>query len=117
MKTVIVEKAKLVEILKTNRDDHNEKYKIAFEGYSKKFIAKIEKMLAKAKAGTIPSRRYLDTLDKPENHAEDYDRVLEMLEMHVGDQIELQHGEFRCYVKDEWNWQDRFVRSFSSNTE
>jgi dGTP triphosphohydrolase len=117
MKTVKVSKEQLMNVLKVNRKRHAEQFDVAFDGYKKKFIVKTEKILSDAKAGVIPSRRALTTLDKPEDHVDDYDNVLRMLVMHVEDSIELSYNEFRCYVNDEWGWRNDFVRSFSANTE
>ena len=47
-------------------------------------------------------------LPKPENHLEDYDRVLDLLKMTLDEELELREHEFNCYIRDQWDWTGRF---------
>jgi len=49
-------------------------------------------------------------LTAPENHIEDYIRVLRMLNMSVEDKITLSEVQFNQYVMDNWHW----TRSFKT---
>lgn len=47
----------------------------------------------------------------PENHLEDYDRVINMLKMSVADKVELNAGDFDAYVRNNWSWRKSFLTS------
>jgi hypothetical protein len=62
------------------------------------------------KAGKEPQRSL--PLPIPEEHTRDFDRVIEMMEWTLNDEVELHESEFDQYVRNEWNW----ARSFLANT-
>lgn len=106
---ITVEKTDLIEKLKDNRAAHRATYEEAFEGYRTKMIAELEKKLAKIRAGDSvdPYLRFT----APEDHTDDYDDVIDMLEMDIGPEVELDQTQFRCYVKDDWGWSSAFAAS------
>jgi len=105
MQNVKVNRDRLLEVVKKNRDSHNEIYIKASEGYRLKMIEEIEKLLQKAKDSKIGESipRYIQ-LPEPDNHTDDYDRIISMLEMSVEGEIELNNVEFDSYVRDKWSW-------------
>lgn len=110
---ITVDKADLIERLKANRDAHRAEYDAACEVYRERCIAEIEHMLADARAGVI--RRNL-TLPIPEEHTEDYDRAIDMLEWAQSDTIELNQQEFATLVRNQWGWLSSFAANTSSYT-
>jgi hypothetical protein len=48
----------------------------------------------------------------PEEHTEDFDRAIEMLQWEVGDEVTLSEHDFATLVQNQWGW----ARSFASNT-
>jgi hypothetical protein len=50
-------------------------------------------------------------LPEPEDHTDDYDRVLTMIEMSINDTVELSENEFAMYVMDQWDWKQSFTES------
>jgi hypothetical protein len=110
MDVIKVNRLKLLETLKKNREDHASEYDLAVKGY----WLQMEEGLAKAlkevrKHGKFVSSdpwRGIPHLPGgfPENHTRDYDTVITMLEFSVDDVIELDQQRFQQYVMDNWNW-------------
>jgi len=108
---VQVNKDKLLKKLKKNRKKHVEIFEQAQEAYRKQMIEELDRALKDAKAGKKIKRAF--TLPVPENHVEDFDTVIQMLEWHQDDEIELHPSDFQQYVENKWGWQ----KSFTANTE
>lgn len=51
----------------------------------------------------------------PEDHTDEYDKAIGMLEMSVDDTVLITHDEYRQYVLDEWFWKDRNLRALASS--
>lgn len=112
MNTITVKKSDLLDILRKNRESHRETFVKAQEVYRKAVIAELDRMLAEARNGDKIRRAF--SLPEPEEHTEDYDMAIAMLEMDVGEEVELNRGEFATYVMDEWGWQMSFAANTSS---
>ena len=112
MDSVKVDKAKLLEIVRENRNKHRKIFEEALEGYRKQAIAELDSMLADAKAGRRIRRSV--SLIEPTDQTSDYDRVIRMLEMSVDEFVVLQEHEFAQYVLDRWNWRKQFLMSSSN---
>jgi hypothetical protein len=112
LSTVRVSKATLLEKLKANRDKHRSVFEEAIEGYHKAVVEALEKALADAKAG----KKYTPTvfLPEPEDHTDDYDRIIAMLEMSLDDELELPQREFSQYALDDWGWKHDFINTASA---
>jgi hypothetical protein len=110
MKDVKVNREQLEQKVQENRNAHRAVFEDAQKNYRDLVIEELDKMLADARSGRKIIRAVL--LPEPEDHTEDYDRVLAMLDMSVDEVIELEEEDFKCYVLDQWGWQ----RSFASNT-
>lgn len=131
---VEVEREKLVETLKQNRDKHIENYKIAITGYRVMATAKLKEGYEAAKLKLeknlkrgIASLEEFDpenpqgasdylvlvegiqvSLKVPRNYSKEYDAAIDMAEWDVRKTLELTHAEFQCFVRDEWNWTNDF---------
>ena len=44
----------------------------------------------------------------PQNHADDYSKVIRMAELSVHNEFKLSSTEFDCYVLNRWAWKDMF---------
>lgn len=110
MSPVTVDRNNLILIVKGNRDRHRETFVKACAVFKERAIAQIEDLVSQIKAGKVRSLHI--PLPVPEEHTEDYDRALRMLDMHTGSTIELTEDAYRCLVDDEWGWR----HSFLSNT-
>lgn len=100
----------LLEKLSGNRANHHGLYEQAYEIYCTRIIKEIEEKLSEAKSRKIV--RLYSALPIPEDHTEDYDAVISLLEMSTDETIELDDKDVRKYILDRWEWE----RSFASNT-
>jgi hypothetical protein len=116
MKTVKIQKFKLTEILTKNRADHREIFLKAQEGYRAAVISLLDEQLKRARNGKDADIQRFISITQPEDHTEDYDRVISMLEMSVDDTIEVSAEEFRNYVQDKWQWSRSWAISNSGYT-
>jgi hypothetical protein len=107
--TITVKKDDLLGRLKDNRSSHRDLYEQAFDGYCKLMREELEERLSR-----IGARRAIDPYlrhQAPEDHTGDYDDVIEMLCMAIGNEVELTQTQFRCYVKDDWGWKRQWTAS------
>lgn len=110
--TVRVERAALIERIQTNRDDHRKIYEEAMEGWKKAVTEELERMYQDALKGK--DYRLRINLVRPDDHTDEYDSVLELLEMSLDDEFELTYQEFNNFVLDKWGWQNDFLTMSAS---
>ena len=112
MQTVKIKRSKLIGILTENRDVHADELQKALVGYRNLVVKELDKMLEAAKTGgpIVTSMN----LRPPQDHTEDYDQVLAMLDLSVDDDITLTNEEFRWYVLDDWGW-SKFAKFTNSS--
>lgn len=114
MRKVKMDKGELKVIVQKNRDEHRKLFEEAWEGFRTKAISNLESRIDQIKdGGTI--ELYIDLI-QPEDHTEDYDRVLSMLEYEVDEEVELQANEFAQYVQDDWGWKHTFNSAYTATT-
>ena len=80
MRAIRVDKDDLLKKVQTNRDAHRGIFEEAVEGYRKRSVEILEEHIQKIKAGKL--EEVYVRLPRPSDHTKDYDRVIEMLEMH-----------------------------------
>lgn len=104
--TVLLDREDLLKKVKHNYASHRQKFEEAIEGYKAKAVQllqdHVERILADAPEKVVVS------LPWPEDHSDDYERVIEMLEWSEDDQLELNEHQFATYVLDQWGWQEAF---------
>ena len=110
MRTVRVGTQWLLERLRDNRSNHRANFEKALGVYRTEAIEELERSLREAREGK-PIRRYV-AIPQPEDHTEDYDLVIAMLEASADEHVELQSHEFQTYALDKWGW----IESFGTNT-
>ena len=101
-----VDKKTLLDKLKLNRDNHVSEYDNAVEGYKQSVVDELTRWLEKARTGKKVITRII--FDEPACHEEDYDTVIQMLEMSVDDTVYVTMTEFKQYVEDKWGWKEAF---------
>lgn len=106
MKTVTINRLKLLVQLKKNRETHIAEFKEAWELYLAEAVAELKDMLKSAKAGKV--RHHLG-LEIPQSYEAQYDRAIAMLEWSEDETIDLDHNEFESYVRDNWQWKQSFT--------
>jgi hypothetical protein len=109
MRSINIEKEKLLTILKANKEEHVKTFDEAITGYKAIVIAALEESLALARSDKI-YRTSID-IDKPRSHENDYNSIIRMLEMSADEIIQLDEREFHYYVEDQWGWQKDFLMS------
>lgn len=111
MNNLKFDKAKLLEIIKKNREEHRAIFEEAYEGFYKALVNQLNKMkkaaLAKEKVGM-----YIG-LTEPVDMTSEYDEVIQMLELTTDDSITLDQRQFKNYILDEWNWKGQFITANS----
>jgi hypothetical protein len=103
---VVVNKDELLSVLRHNRHGHREVFLKAQEGFRERAIAELDRSLADARAGR--DVRLAVHLPKPEDHTEDYDREIRMLEMHTEPTVKIRAPLFDQIVMDRWGWSAAF---------
>lgn len=106
---ITVDKDALLGILKDNRGNHGAAFRKAWDGYTKLVREELEGMLAAIKDNK-PVRRFLNNVP-PEDHTNDYDDVIDMLQMSINNTVDLTQPQFRQYVKDDWGWKQTWEAS------
>lgn len=119
------DRQKLVLRIQENRDNHVATYEEAWQGYLIEVqeqldeLAKSVRKSAKAlrDAGSVKefpadveTGFYVDATP-PQNHSDEYDRVIDMLVFTDEEKITLTPQEFNQYVRDEWSWSQQFASS------
>lgn len=110
MHQVTVGKERLREALTTNRAAHVE----AFDAVWKKFRETAEEQSHEMYQQIIDARpgdriRLTLHLQVPENHADDYDRALQMLDWEQEQTVVLSEHEFAELIQDDWGWKRQFA--------
>jgi len=111
------DKTTLARKLETNRAQHFQDYREALGTYHRKLKEEleckiVELAMAPGNPGFPTPVSGHSRLAVPEEHLEDYDRMLSMLALTTQTEIELTEHQYREYILDEWDWR----RSFVSNT-
>jgi hypothetical protein len=102
MDEIKVKRVELLGKIKENRAKHRDLFLKAQEGYRELMIEALDQMLRDAKDGK--SIRRAVTMPEPVDHTDDYDTVIDMLEMSVDDEIMIDQMSFSQYVRDKWQW-------------
>ena len=109
MRTVRINKHEFIAAVETNLDQHRTTFEQALKGYRARMIRELERRIHDLSRG-----RRIDQyigLPEPDDHTDDYRRVLTMAEMSVDDVIELTDDEFAMYVMDHWRWKQNFTET------
>ena len=110
------EKSKVLERVKANREGHAAKVSKAQDEYHRQVIEELEKQLDQAKNGKPVDPGFLKFFPIPQDYTKEYDRVIDRLESSLGSEVELTDTEFNQWMRDEWDWMDRFVASTETYT-
>lgn len=102
MKTVTIERNALLAAVKKNRTQHLAEFTDATANYRTKVLEAIDQRRDEIAAGAKVNLHF--HLPELQNHTDDYDRVISMLEMSVDKDCTLDSHEFDQYVRDNWTW-------------
>ena len=107
--TTIVSKQEALETLRDNRTRHHKIVEEARVGYVNKAKVLLNDKLEELRSGKITGLRF--DLKPPEDHTEDYDVAIRMLELHCEDTIEMSAMDVRTLMMDDWDWMHSFLFS------
>jgi hypothetical protein len=107
MDTITVNKQKLLDKLQENRAQHEKDYEDARKGYLETALEELDQLAEQFQQGNPV--RITSALAVPECHLEDYDRAIQMLGWHLGEEIDLSIEEFTNYVQDKWDWKSSWT--------
>lgn len=105
MQNVNVDKSHLIKRIEQNLKLHRKEYEKAWYGFQEEVEKKLTELLQ-----NVSSAEFKDTIETnvylqpPQNHEEEYSKVLRMLEMSKDAVITLSSREFDMYVDDNWDW-------------
>src|SRR4051812_3191998 len=112
MQEITVEKAALIEKIQANRDEHRSMFIKAQERYRDAMIVELDRALQEARDGRKIRRAF--TLPVPEDHTEEFNTAIEMLQWEEGNSVVLDHRDFQRYVQNRWEWAASFAASTAS---
>jgi len=108
---VQIESSKLLLALRANQQKHKAEYETAQRGYREALMGKLRAMLEELELGKQIHLSELGELPKPRSYADEYERVIRMLDMQVSDVVTISEVQFRHYVMDDWEWRHDFTAS------
>ena len=128
LKSVKVDRQKLIKKLKENRTKHAVDYAEAMRGYRSERHSLMKKLnAATAIAATEDNRvnreavnkayRNLLGLERPRDHSTSYDKAITLMEWTLKDKVKLSMNDFQCYVEDDWGWKGQFRNSVANYTK
>lgn len=133
-RTVEVNRQRLLDTLRDNKEKHVVEYEEAMAGYKAVLLEKIEQAFSDAKKQLeeryekIKSKveKFTDAdiakqhdafllveevaveMKVPRSYEKDYNAAIDMAHWDVRETLELTHAEFNCFVRDQWDWKSGF---------
>ncbi len=98
----LMDRQGVLDVLVVNRSQHRALYERAMEGYKIQVIELLTERLDQIK-NNDPKQVVLN-LPLPEDHTEDYDEIIGMLEANLAEEILLDQHTYRTYILDKWGW-------------
>lgn len=134
---VEVSRTDLLARLRTNREQHLKDYEEALAEYPEAFTLAVHDFrrtlnafdagaaVEKGAQGAVMrfQRKVMHTWNPPAHptsYVDQYDRMIELMEVEVRDTIELSGREVACLMFDKWDWKEAFnaaVQSIKSYTQ
>lgn len=109
-RSVNVSRVQLLEKLRENLEIHKKEYEEALAEFKARLIEDLQLAVKKVKKtdDVMDLEKFKFKISFPEDHSQDYQDVIEMLEMSTDDTINLDAQSFKAYIKNEWVWQQSF---------
>ncbi len=110
MKSVLLNKKELLNIVVENRSKHIIAYKESVVDYKAAAIKLAKENLELANTGELDKIAKFKVLPSaPVSHEKEYDRAIRMLELSIENEIAVEEAVFNQLVLDEWHWKNNFV--------
>jgi len=105
LKMIKVTTKDLIDKVRKNREQHALDFTKAEKGFIMDCEVKLKAAMKEVKRGDVP-----DTIrfEQPTCHTDDYDAILDMLEMSVDEELEITYEQFQRYARDKWDWSANF---------
>ena len=97
-RTMKVVKADLIKKIVENKEAHIKAYAKAEIAYKKEALKQLAELTEKVNNGDMSIRLNLTT---PVDNRKNYDKIIDMFEWDVNDEVELSQDEFNEYILDE----------------
>lgn len=115
MRSVKLNRAELLKIVRENQIKHITEYAEAVNDYKALVLKIANENLELANTGDLTKIKDSKNLPvAPHSYENDYSRAIRMLELSVEDVIELDDTIFNQLVLDEWHWKQSFLVSNST---
>lgn len=101
--TIKIKKEDLLKAIKSNRDKHALEYRKAKAGFRKLLEEELNAKLKAVVEGKSVELTFKSV--KPTSHLKEYDDIIGMLELSTDTEFEINHEQYRQYVKNEWEWE------------
>lgn len=115
MRPVNVDRGQVLDILKQNRAQHRKIFDEAVKGYRKEVIRQLKAHIREMESGK-PKRTYI-SIPLPEDHTQDYDDAIGLLELTEDVLIEMDVETYKSFYKDDWTWKRQFLASNSGYSQ
>ena len=96
-RSITVEKADLITKIKENKENHVKEFNKAIDAYREEALRQLRTQLERVEEGALDAKLDLIT---PIDNSDNYDKIIEMFEWEVQDQVVLEQDEFQEYVQD-----------------
>lgn len=97
-RTITLSKKDLIAKIKENKENHIKEYNEAIIAYKEEAQKQIDKAIKDLEESSLKINMYLIT---PVNISDEYDKVIEMFNWEIKDEIILTQSEFNEYVHDD----------------
>lgn len=125
MKTVQVDREKLLATLKSNLAKHKKEYEEAVEGFKASRLELIKTIQAAAtlavnentsfaRKGLESAFEELKRLANPVDYSGSYEQAIMLMNWEERSTIDLTVDDFESYVRDNWNWRSAFKHLHST---
>lgn len=95
---ITVDKQKLIDIIKANKEKHIAEYNAAVLAYREEAAKQLKVQSKALKEGKLDIKI---NLISPKNEEDEYEKLITMFTWEVNNQVVLSQGEFNEYVHDE----------------
>ncbi len=99
---VLMDRFRVLAIVKDNRARHRDIFEEAMEGYRRRAIEILEEHIQRIKDKDMEQVNV--ALPMPEDHTDDYDRVISMLEDNLAGTVVLDERDYKTFILDDWGW-------------
>lgn len=130
---VTVDRIKLLETLRANREKHIKEYNEAVIGYKAQALVLLDRLkdqiIESVNWHYVSTQKRIEAFDPdepmtdhvsltgstsfslkvPRSYERSYDVAIRMAEWEVSETITLKQSQFQCFVLDDWDWKTEFT--------